>query len=207
MSTTLDVVGIGHAIVDNNAMSSDDFLKTHEMTKGSMMLIDEERAERIYAAMGPGSITSGGSASNTISGIAKLGGSAGYIGKVRDDQLGQAFRHDITAAGAIFRTPPAASGPATARCFILVTPDSQRTMNTFLGACVNLTIDDIDAELYTIRTGNAPRRVLLYDEPAAKASVSQSSCHRGTRPAAKSASLYIGWPSASTGTTKTSRNW
>lgn len=166
-STTLDVVGIGNAIVDIIAMSSDAFLELHEMTKGSMMLIDEERAERIYAAMGPGSITSGGSASNTVSGVAKLGGTAGYIGKVRDDQLGQAFRHDIMASGAIFRTPAATEGPATARCFILVTPDSQRTMNTFLGACVNLTTDDIDAEL--IQSAQVTHlEGYLYDEPHAK---------------------------------------
>jgi sugar/nucleoside kinase (ribokinase family) len=163
----LDVVGIGNAIVDVISMENDDFLDRHGMTKGSMMLIDEERAERIYAAMGPGTITSGGSAGNTVAGIAELGGSAGYIGKVRNDDLGHAFRHDLTATGAVFRTPAAADGPATARCLILVTPDSQRTMNTFLGACVNLKAADIDEEL--VRSAQITYlEGYLYDEPHAK---------------------------------------
>jgi sugar/nucleoside kinase (ribokinase family) len=164
---TLDVVGIGNAIVDIIASADDDFLETHAMSKGGMMLVDEPRAREIYALMGPGMISSGGSAGNTIAGIASLGGRTGYIGKVRDDDFGHAFRHDITAAGAIFRTPAATSGPATAQCLILVTPDSQRTMNTYLGACVNIGPEDIDEELigaaqYTYLEG------YLYDDPAAK---------------------------------------
>jgi sugar/nucleoside kinase (ribokinase family) len=102
------------------------------------------QAEAIYQAMGPAIALSGGSAGNTIAGLASLGARCGYIGKVRDDQLGQVFRHDITAAGVAFPTPSASDGPATARCLILVTPDAQRTMNTFLGACVNLRPEDID---------------------------------------------------------------
>lgn len=138
------------------------------MNKGSMTLIDEAAAERIYADMGECTISSGGSASNTVAWIAEMGGSAGYIGKVRDDELGEAFRHDIRAAGAVFRTSAASSGPKTARCLIVVTPDSQRTMNTYLGACVNLTVQDLDADLI----GRAQLTHLegyLYDEPHAKA--------------------------------------
>jgi len=166
-SHTLDVVGIGNAIVDIIASADDGFLDRHGMTKGGMMLVDERRAEAIYAQMGPAMISSGGSAGNTIAGIASLGGRTGYIGKVRDDELGRAFTHDITAAGTIFRTPPASTGPATAHCLILVTPDSQRTMNTYLGACVSIGSADIDDELvrsaqYTYLEG------YLYDDPAAK---------------------------------------
>jgi sugar/nucleoside kinase (ribokinase family) len=164
---TLDVVGIGNAIVDVIASADDAFLEAHGMTKGAMMLIDEERAERIYETMGSAIISSGGSAGNTIAGIASLGGSVGYIGKVRDDLLGAAFRHDITAAGARFTTPLATRGPATARCLILVTPDAQRTMNTYLGACVNLGPQDIDADL--IRAAQVTYlEGYLYDQPSAQ---------------------------------------
>jgi sugar/nucleoside kinase (ribokinase family) len=146
-SATLDVVGIGNAIVDVIAHADDEFLARNEMTKGAMTLIDEPRAERIYALMGRGRESSGGSAGNTVAGIASLGGKAGYIGKVRDDALGRAYRHDITNAGIVFTTPPATGGPSTALCLILVTPDAQRTMNTYLGACVNLSPADIDRAL------------------------------------------------------------
>jgi sugar/nucleoside kinase (ribokinase family) len=164
---SFDVVGIGNAIVDVIASADDAFLIRHGMAKGSMMLIDEPQAEAIYADMGPAVESSGGSAANTIAGIASLGGRTAYIGKVRDDLLGRAFRHDITAAGATFRTPPSNDGPATARCLILVTPDAQRTMNTFLGACVRLGPEDIDAALIeaaqiTYLEG------YLYDEPRAQ---------------------------------------
>jgi sugar/nucleoside kinase (ribokinase family) len=166
MTTTLDVVGIGNAIVDVIASADDAFIEKHGMTKGSMMLIDEQRAEEIYAAMGAAVITSGGSAGNTIAGIASLGGKTGFIGRVREDGLGAAYRHDITAAGASFTTPAATDGPATARCLILVTPDAQRTMNTFLGACVNLGPDDIDAEL--VRSAAVTYlEGYLYDAPTA----------------------------------------
>lgn len=167
MTAALDVVGIGNAIVDIIDDTDDAFLERHGMAKGGMALIDEARAEAIYAAMGPAIELSGGSAGNTIAGLASFGAACGYIGKVRDDQLGAVFRHDITAAGVRFTTPAATEGPATARCLILVTPDAQRTMNTFLGACVNLTPDDIDAELI------ASARITylegyLYDPPHAQ---------------------------------------
>ncbi len=163
----LDVVGIGNAIVDVIASADDDFLVRHGMPKGGMMLVDEAQAQAIYEAMGSTSISSGGSAANTIAGIASLGGKTGYIGKVRNDLLGTAFRHDITAIGAAFATPPATEGPATARCLIVVTPDAQRTMNTFLGACVNLSSSDLDAELI----GSAQITYLegyLYDQERAQ---------------------------------------
>jgi sugar/nucleoside kinase (ribokinase family) len=143
----LDVVGIGNAIVDILAHADDAFLAAHDMVKGGMALIDEPRAEAIYAAMGPGVEMSGGSAGNTIAGLASLGGKAGYIGKVRDDVLGKVFRHDLISGGVVFPTPAAADGPSTARCMILVTPDAQRTMNTYLGACVNLRPEDVDLAL------------------------------------------------------------
>ncbi len=166
-NASLDVVGIGNAIVDVIATAEEAFLEHHGMTKGSMTLIDEERAELIYGAMGPGAVSSGGSAGNTVAWIAEMGGAAGYIGKVRDDELGHAFRSDITQTGAVFRSAPATDGPSTARCLILVTPDSQRTMNTFLGACVNLTIADIDADL--IQSAHVTHlEGYLYDEPHCK---------------------------------------
>ncbi|MEA2755093.1 MAG: hypothetical protein QOJ54_1382 [Aliidongia sp.] len=163
----LDVVGIGNAIVDVIAHADDDFLAASSMVKGGMALIDEARAEAIYAGMGPGLEMSGGSAGNTIAGIASLGGRAAYIGKVRDDVLGKVFRHDITSAGVEFPTPAATDGPATARCMILVTPDAQRTMNTFLGACVNLGPEDIDAALIA-RAQVTYLEGYLYDPPLAQ---------------------------------------
>lgn len=143
----LDVVTIGNAIVDVIAHADDAFLSDQGMDKGAMILIDEARAEAIYDSMGPAIESSGGSGANTAAGVASFGGKTGYIGKIRDDQLGGVFRHDISAAGVNFPTLAAGDGPATARCLILVTPDAQRTMNTFLGACVNLGPDDIDQDL------------------------------------------------------------
>ena len=166
-TASLDVVGIGNAIVDIIAHADDGFLTAAAMVKGSMALIDEARAEEIYKTMGPGVEMSGGSAGNTIAGIASLGGRAGYIGKVRDDLLGKVFRHDISSAGVEFPTPAAADGPATARCMILVTPDAQRTMNTFLGACVNLGPSDIDQGLIE-RARVTYLEGYLYDPPLAQ---------------------------------------
>ena len=139
-----DVLGIGNAIVDVIARVGEDFVARHGLVKGSMNLIDEARAEELYRDMGPAVETSGGSAGNTIAGVASFGGRGAYFGKVKDDQLGGIFRHDMRAQGVDFDTPAAATGPATARSFILVTPDGERTMNTYLGACVNLSTADID---------------------------------------------------------------
>ncbi|MGE0715421.1 MAG: adenosine kinase [Alphaproteobacteria bacterium] len=142
--TRHDVVGIGNAIVDVLAHADDAFLASEGLTKGTMALIDAERADALYSRMGPGVEMSGGSAANTMAGIASLGSRAAYFGKVRDDALGGIFRHDITAAGVAFPTAPATGGASTARCLILVTPDAQRTMNTYLGACVGLGPEDVD---------------------------------------------------------------
>jgi len=144
---TLDVVGIGNAIVDVLVQADDAFLTGHGLTKGTMALVDEHQAERLYASVGPGLETSGGSAANTLAGIAQLGGRAGFIGRVRNDQLGAIFAHDIRSVGAHFETPAAVSGPSTARCLILVTPDAQRTMCTYLGASVGLDPADLDLAL------------------------------------------------------------
>jgi sugar/nucleoside kinase (ribokinase family) len=145
-SARYDVLGIGNAIVDVIARTEEDFLLKQGMRKGTMALIDEPRAQAIYEAMGPAIEISGGSAANTIVGLASLGARATFIGKVKDDTLGRAFAHDIRAAGVAFATPPAADGPSTARCYVLVTPDGERTMNTYLGAAQNLHPADIDAE-------------------------------------------------------------
>jgi adenosine kinase len=139
-----DVLGIGNAIVDVIARAEDDFLVAHGMNKGAMALIDEARAASIYAAMGPATESSGGSAANTIVGVASFGARAAFVGKVKDDDLGRAFAHDIRAARVAFDTKPAADGPSTARCYIMVTPDGERTMNTFLGAAQDLRPGDLD---------------------------------------------------------------
>jgi sugar/nucleoside kinase (ribokinase family) len=141
-----DVLGIGNAIVDVIARTEEDFLLKQGMRKGAMTLIDETRAEAIYDAMGPAVETSGGSAANTIVGLASLGARAAFVGKVKNDILGRAFAHDIRAAGVAFDTAPASAGPSTGRCYVLVTPDGERTMNTYLGAAQDLHPGDIDAD-------------------------------------------------------------
>jgi adenosine kinase len=145
-STRYDVLGIGNAIVDVIARAEEDFLLTQGMRKGGMALIDEPRAQAIYDAMGPAVEMSGGSAANTIVGLSSLGARAAFIGKIKDDLLGRAYSHDIRAAGVSFATKPAVAGPSTGRCYVLVTPDGERTMNTFLGAAQDLSPADIDAE-------------------------------------------------------------
>ncbi len=147
MPELYDVAAIGNAIVDVIAPSSDDFLADEGLPKGGMMLIDEARAEQLYGRMAAGIEASGGSAANSMAGVASLGGRAAYVGKVAADSLGQVFAHDIGAIGVTYDTPPLASGAATARCLINVTPDGQRTMATFLGASVHLTPDDVDMAL------------------------------------------------------------
>jgi adenosine kinase len=162
-----DVLGIGNAIVDVIARAEDDFLVRHGMHKGAMALIDEARAEAIYDAMGSATESSGGSAANTIVGVASLGARAAFIGKVKDDELGRAFAHDIRASGVAFDTPPASDGASTARCYIMVTPDGERTMNTFLGAAQDLHPNDIEADT----VGAAAITYLegyLWDPPHAK---------------------------------------
>jgi sugar/nucleoside kinase (ribokinase family) len=142
-----DVLGLGNAIVDVISRTDDDFLLKHAMRKGAMSLIDEPRAAQIYDAMGPAVEISGGSAANTIVGVAGFGARAAFIGRVKDDALGTVFAHDIRAAGVAFDTAPSADGPSTGRCYVLVTPDGERTMNTYLGAAQDLHPRDIDEEL------------------------------------------------------------
>ncbi|MFY9601381.1 MAG: adenosine kinase [Pseudolabrys sp.] len=167
--TTLryDVLGIGNAIVDVIARAEDDFLVAQGMHKGTMALIDEARAQAIYAAMGPAVESSGGSAANTIVGVASFGARAAFIGKVRDDELGRTFAHDIRAASVAFDTKPANSGPSTARCYIMVTPDGERTMNTYLGAAQDLKPGDID-DSHVAAAAVTYLEGYLWDPPQAK---------------------------------------
>jgi sugar/nucleoside kinase (ribokinase family) len=141
-----DLLTIGNAIVDVIAHAEDDFLLREAIHKGAMNLIDEARAEHLFQVMGPATIISGGSAANTAVGAAMLGAKTGFIGKVKTDETGRLFTHDIRAVGVDFASLPATAGPATARSFIFVTPDGERTMNTYLGACQNLTEADIGAD-------------------------------------------------------------
>ena len=164
---SLDVVGIGNALVDVLSHEGDTFLATHGLTKGSMQLIDAERAVALYDAMGPGTEISGGSTANTMVGIASLGGRAAFVGRVRDDQLGTVFGHDIRSAGVVFTDAPATEGPPTGRCLIVVTPDAERTLNTFLGAASDIAPADLDPG--TI--GGSQVTYLegyLFDQPIAK---------------------------------------
>ena len=147
MSALFDVAAIGNAIVDVIAPADDAFLMAEGMAKGAMTLIDEGRATELYGRMAAGIEASGGSAANTVAGVASLGGRSAYIGKVAADALGDIFAHDIRASGAHFQTDPLRGGPATARCLISVTPDGQRTMSTYLGACVQLTAADVSPEI------------------------------------------------------------
>ena len=132
-----DILGIGNAMVDVVAQVDNTFLSRHDMLKGTMILVDAEQADAVYAAMPPGEESSGGSAGNTCAVAAALGARVAYLGKVAMDQLGAVFRHDISAAGVHFPSAPLIGGAPTARCLVLVTPDGQRTMNTYLGACVS----------------------------------------------------------------------
>ena len=164
----LDVLGIGNAIVDVIARADDATLARFGLSKGTMTLIDGERAQELYAAMGPGQESSGGSAANTMAGIASLGGRGAFVGKVRDDQLGGIFGHDIRAVGTRFDSSPADSGPPTARCLIFVTPDAQRTMATFLGISTALSAEDLDLDLCA-QAKITYLEGYLWDAPPAKA--------------------------------------
>lgn len=164
---TLDVVGIGNALVDVLTHETDEFIEAHGLSKGSMTLIDTDRAEALYGAMGPGIEVSGGSAANTVSGIASFGGKAAYIGRVHDDQLGAVFAHDLRSTGVVYRSRPATDGPPTGRCLIVVTPDAQRTMNTYLGSSEFFGPEQVDGDLIA----SAQVTFLegyLFDRPEAK---------------------------------------
>jgi len=146
-SANFDVVGIGNAIVDVIAHADEAFLAREGLVKGTMTLIDAPRAEALYQLMGPAVEISGGSVGNTMAGLASLGGTGAFVGKVRNDFLGGVYRHDITAVGIHFDTTAATNGPGTARCLVLVTPDGQRTMGTYLGASADLRPADIDPDV------------------------------------------------------------
>ena len=168
-----DVVGIGNAIVDIIGRCDDAFLARFGCVKSSMQLVDAATVRKLYEAMGPGIEISGGSAANTMVGVASFGGKSGFIGKTSDDQFGEVFRHDIRAAGVTFTTPPAKGGEPTGRSLILVTPDGHRTMNTALGVSPQLGGGEVDAEL--IRSA----RIIylegyLFDRPEAKAAFRQA---------------------------------
>lgn len=166
-TANFDVVGIGNAIVDVIAHADEAFLAREKLVKGTMTLIDAARAEALYRLMGPAVEISGGSVGNTMAGLASLGGTGAFVGKVRDDFLGQVYRHDITAAGIRFDTPAATGGPGTARCLILVTPDGQRTMGTYLGVGAELGPADIEPDLIAAAEITYLEGY-LYDPPAAQ---------------------------------------
>jgi len=145
--TTLDVVTVGSAIVDVLAHSDDAFVSSHGLIKGTMVLVDHDRSAALYDAMPAGIEVSGGSAANTAAGIASLGGGVAFIGKVRDDALGEIFTHDLRSTGVVYTTPPGTEGPPTARCLVLVTPDAERTMSTYLGTAGAMSGSDVDPAL------------------------------------------------------------
>ncbi|MGF1475033.1 MAG: adenosine kinase [Geminicoccaceae bacterium] len=182
VAPTLDVLGIGNAIVDVVAHTEDGLLDELGLAKGSMTLIDEQQVERFYEKMGPAVEVSGGSCANTMAAIASMGGKAAYIGRIKADQLGSVFAHDIRATGVQFDAEPSKDGPATARSLVLVTGDAQRTMATYLGACVELGPNDVDEEL----VASAQVTYLegyLWDKPDAKAACVKAAeiAHRNGR--------------------------
>lgn len=162
------VLGIGNAIVDVVAHAEDDLLTELDLAKGTMTLIEAPRMEALYARMGPAVELSGGSCANTMAALASLGGEVAYVGRIKDDQLGQVFTHDIRAAGVAFDARPSADGPPTARCLVFVTPDAQRTMATYLGACVELGPEDVD-EARVAASAITYLEGYLWDRPNAKA--------------------------------------
>jgi sugar/nucleoside kinase (ribokinase family) len=167
MQADYAVCTIGNAIVDILANADDALLAREGITKGAMTLIDAARADALYTKMGSAVEASGGSAGNTAAGIASLGGKVAYIGKVHDDQLGKIFRHDMQAIGVHYSTPAATTGPSTARCLIFVTPDAQRSMNTYLGACVEFGVADLQPDV--IKAAQITYlEGYLFDKPAAQ---------------------------------------
>jgi sugar/nucleoside kinase (ribokinase family) len=181
MSAVFDIAAIGNALVDVIADASEDFLRDHKVTKGAMTLVDAERAAELYDVIGPAVQMSGGSAGNTVAGVASLGGKAAFMGKVKADQLGAIFRHDMHAMGVHFATPPAPErrqviepvdqdrrvGAPTGRCLILVTPDAQRSMSTYLGAAVEFGPADVQADVIK-QSRVTYLEGYLFDPPEAK---------------------------------------
>jgi sugar/nucleoside kinase (ribokinase family) len=189
--TPYDVCGMGSAIVDIIAESDDSFLQTHHIQKGTMTLVDEARADFLYGRIGPAVEMSGGSVANTVAGIAALGGKPAFIGKVRNDQLGSIFRHDLRSLGVHYSTPPATQGPATGRCLILVTPDAQRSMSTYLG--VNTETSEADNDAAVIEQSKITfLEGYLFDMPPAQAAL--RSAARTARTAGRHVALSLSDP-------------
>jgi sugar/nucleoside kinase (ribokinase family) len=164
---TFDVLGIGNALVDVLSHQDDGFLTEHELVKGAMALIDADRARALYDDMAPATEISGGSVANAMAGVASFGGRAAFIGRVHADELGTVFAHDIRAAGVAFDTPPARDGLPTGRCLIVVTPDAERTLNTFLGAAAEISSSDVSADLIAAAQVTYLEGY-LFDQPSAK---------------------------------------
>lgn len=181
-SPTIDVVGIGNALVDVLAHATDDFLDQYDLAKGAMTLIETDRAVELYRALGNPVEMSGGSAANTMVGVASFGGKAAYIGKVHDDDLGRVFGHDLQAVGVAFGTAGPLADVPTGRCIIVITPDAERTMNTYLGVSSLLSVHDLDEAM--IASGSALyMEGYLYDRPEAKEAfrVAASIAHENER--------------------------
>ena len=173
MTKLYDIVGIGNAIVDVLSHCDDSFLEAQNMSKGTMALVDKGQAEDLYSRMGPATECSGGSVANSLAGLAQLGAKTAFIGCVKNDQLGKIFRHDMEAIGIDFPTPSKTAGKPTANCMIFVTPDGERTMNTYIGACADLQPEDVDASI--IRAGNYLLiEGYLWDQDAAKQAIRQA---------------------------------
>ena len=176
MTKTYQLTGIGNAIVDVIAKAGDDFLRDYDIVKGAMSLIDEKRADGLYDALGVAHQVSGGSVANSMAGFASFGGKGAYMGKVADDELGEVFAHDLRNAGIHFVTQPLKGGAGTARCMIVVTPDAQRSMSTYLGACTEFTEIDVDTDLIA----NSDAIYLegyLFDKDAAKKAYLKATGH------------------------------
>jgi sugar/nucleoside kinase (ribokinase family) len=180
--TEYDLIGIGNALVDVVAQVDDGFLDANGLAKGAMMLVDDVQSDALYGTMPAGRESSGGSCANTMAGFAALGGRGAFLGRVRDDQFGTVFRHDMRAIGCDFESPPAAAGPATGRCLVLVTPDAQRTMCTFLGAASLLTPEDLDATAIAA-SGVLYMEGYLFDRPEAQTAFTTAAeiAHRAGR--------------------------
>ncbi len=176
-----DVLGLGNAIVDVIATVQDDFLFAQDITKGSMTLIEQDRAEALYKALPQSNETSGGSAANTIAGVASFGGKGAYLGKVGDDELGQTFARDLRANNVHYQVAPSTDGTQTARCMIAVTPDAQRSMSTFLGASATFSTDDLDADLIRASRITYMEGYLFDREPAKKAFVMAAEIARSAK--------------------------
>ncbi|MCZ7525926.1 MAG: adenosine kinase [Acidimicrobiia bacterium] len=187
----LDVVGIGNALVDVLSHEADELVVRQGLTRGTATMVDADRADRVYAALGPAVEVSGGSAANTIAGLASFGARVAYVGRVRDDQLGSVFAHDLRAAGVRFDVTPASEGPATGRCLVIVTPDAQRTMCTYLGASAHLGPGDVDDALVA-RAQVTYLEGYLWDQPEAKEAI--RSAARVARSAGRRVALTLSDP-------------